>query len=146
MQESNKRVIELKEDNPSALFAMLRGMYNYKDESSEPKNLVFLVALFHLADKYDAPKLRATYVQSFDGLARFSLGSEDLIIALHDIFDGAPADKSLQEAAITLCTLRIDHLVHCTAFNELLDNTPALSAALVRQMHSQQVRGGAFGR
>lgn len=66
--ESRQSIVELKDDDPAAIGAMLAWFYTFEYDKTKPEDV--LLGVFHLhvltvADKYDVPSLKAKATESF---------------------------------------------------------------------------------
>lgn len=72
-QEAHENEMSLEDDNPKAVRIMIRCLYGLgykKDKSSTADDMLFLVDVFAIADKYDVPRLRKSVTIHFAELAK----------------------------------------------------------------------------
>lgn len=98
MQESTNNAIELKEDDPGAVEAMIRFMYqNDYDSSGDSETRIspmhFDVSVYRVADKYGVTALKLLSKEKFDNATSKCWDMDDFPSVVADVYNTIECDE-----------------------------------------------------
>ncbi|KAK5116849.1 hypothetical protein LTR85_009109 [Meristemomyces frigidus] len=138
--QPSSAAMELPEDDPVAVEAMIQFFYNGRYTVPSPTSRpAFDIKIFVMADKYEAGGLEAAAWKNFQGLCdptwrRFS--NEDLVAVVHAIAesDGVRRSSEMKEIALRAMEERLPGLLQAPAFKWLLQELPEWYLALLKKL------------
>ncbi|THW72291.1 hypothetical protein D6D19_06628 [Aureobasidium pullulans] len=144
---SNKEVDLGDDDDPEAVRAMIRHIYdlpydqmlegNTFDDTaaySTNEDLLFHIAVFTAADKYDVATLRPLAVKKFESLMETSWESEQFATAIQKLTGpsaGHLADSTLQAAAAAFCAKHLKKLIKSGEFVKMIKEEEPFTGRLL---------------
>ncbi|KAI4732053.1 hypothetical protein E4T49_00139 [Aureobasidium sp. EXF-10728] len=139
---SNEICLDDEDDDPKAICAMIRHIYDLTYDGFAPPftpgntDLMFHIDVFASADKYFVPSLRPLVVQRFTQLmqATWSARQQDFCKAIQRLCgpDAVSfADKSLQASAALFCSEHIMDLIKLDAFVKTLEDGEPFAGRLL---------------
>jgi hypothetical protein len=148
MQVASSNEVNLGEDeDPEAIRAMIRHMYDLPydqmlmdttvDDSasySTNEDLLFHIAVFTAADKYDVASLRPLVVKKFEGLMETNWEGETFATSIQRLTGpsaGQVADKALQAAAAAFCADNLRQLIRQDAFVKMIEEDEPFAGRLL---------------
>jgi hypothetical protein len=128
--------VELHEDDPDAVMAMLRHIYGLTYDEHTPGGCCLLsqhASVFVVAEKYQIPGLQSDACRKIQNLLNSHIYPiEDFLKAIRTIFSSTVPD-SIARAPIALeCTVRLQELRERDDFLSLLRDLPDLSMDIIR--------------
>ncbi|THX75704.1 hypothetical protein D6D04_07221 [Aureobasidium pullulans] len=140
--------IDLGDDNdPEAVRAMIRHIYdlpydqmlqgNTPDDTaaySTNEDLLFHIAVFTAADKYDVSTLRPLVVKKFEDLMETTWEGEQFATAIQKLTGpsaGHLADNTLQTAAAAFCAKNLTKLIKKETFVKMIQDEEPFSGRLL---------------
>ncbi|KAF1345122.1 hypothetical protein BDV97DRAFT_41648 [Delphinella strobiligena] len=131
--------INLFDDDPRAVVAMLRHVYDHSYDmvpslagGRRVKELLFYAEVFIVAERYDVPTLMTEVARDFKQLAETNYNTVDFLNAIQKLyhFENA-ADKTLHKCVQEICQKNIGELLQETEFVEMLELVAPLTAHLL---------------
>lgn len=135
------------EEDAEAIRAMIRHIYglrydkmleeNTLDDAaafSTNEDLLFHIAVFTAADKYDVASLRPLVVKKFEGLMETSWESENFAISMQKLTGpsaGHLADNTLQAATAAFCARNLLKLIKKDAFVKMIQEEEPFTGRLL---------------
>ncbi|OJD32335.1 btb poz domain protein [Diplodia corticola] len=126
-KESTRGVIELNNDDPSAVKAMLEFLYtfDYTDPNGADysKILLFDAEMYALGEIYAISSLKKLAKKRFQDMFERPLDGHIIAPAIRAIYDTTPeTDRGLRDVVVASCKPRIRSLLKDDDFNEMMDN------------------------
>ncbi|THV73809.1 hypothetical protein D6C92_02930 [Aureobasidium pullulans] len=135
------------DDDPEAVRAMIRHIYdlpydqmlegNTSDDTaaySTNEDLLFYIAVFTAADKYDVSTLRPLVVKKFEDLMETTWEGDQFATAIQKLTGpsaGHLADNTLQTAAATFCAKNLTKLIKKETFVKMIQDEEPFSGRLL---------------
>jgi speckle-type POZ protein len=142
-KESEDGVVDLSDNDPAAIEAMLEFMYTYDYEQpiDNTRPAVFHARMYKLADRYDVPELRKLarkkFKQSLRALCRDKKDEDytSFLLAVAEVYENAPPnDKCLRKIVGKIASQHTETLMDDDKFQELMDSVPGFSADIARSL------------
>lgn len=137
-QEAQDRVIELHEDDPAAVRAMLLFLYDkpYTDACGDmSEDILFSVRVFTIADKYDIDELKGVVSADFEKIIPGLWNHEDFFQAISEVYD-LPESRyacSLKLAIENTCWQNVHALMAKPAFADVCQVFPELQFKMLQE-------------
>jgi hypothetical protein len=122
VQESQEKVIQLKDDDPTALEHVIRHLYGFDIPQNTQSEWRFWLNLHVTADKYLVPKLSEVAGLNFRSIARKTKSIDDIIDILETIRIEMGHDIELVELAARLRKEHIGKLLSNDRYRAQLDS------------------------
>ncbi|EOD49392.1 putative btb poz domain protein [Neofusicoccum parvum UCRNP2] len=138
VQEAQSGVVDLKDDDPSAVKAMLefmyRGTFTIPGDAVSP--ILFAVRAYIIADIYAVPNMKKIATAKFSELASVNYKNPNFVTALRVIYESAQDnDKGcMRETAVDIVSKHYDLLLANSAFEAVLDDHGALGKDILRAL------------
>lgn len=131
-QEAHENEMSLEDDNPKAVRIMIRCLYGLgykKDKSSTADDMLFLVDVFAIADKYDVPRLRKSVTIHFAELAKKKdfTRTNAFVECIKSACENAWADKSLERVILGICHEKLASVFQNQSFKDWLQTTTSFT-------------------
>ena len=155
MQESNSKEVELREDDPEAMMAVLRHLYGLpyaadQDEWHDGATLLPHVLVYITAEKYQITELKAELCAVMSAILcsycqkdrmKAWLGSPDHLDAVREMIAGTTSDDTEgRNLLIDWCADRMDDLHKNEPFMQLVAEVPELGADLIAHFYNKKDR------
>ncbi|KAL1627687.1 hypothetical protein SLS56_006219 [Neofusicoccum ribis] len=137
-KEAQSGVINLKDDDPSAVKAMLefmyRGTFTISGDAVSP--IIFVVRAYIIADIYAVRKMKKIATAKFNELASVKYKNPNFVTALRLIYESVPDnDKGcMRETAVDIVAKHYGLLLANSAFEAALDDHGALRKDILRAL------------
>ncbi|THW09982.1 hypothetical protein D6D25_07674, partial [Aureobasidium pullulans] len=147
------------DDDPEAVRAMIRYIYdlpydqmleaNTFDDTaaySTNEDLLFHIAVFTAADKYDVSTLRPLVVKKFEDLMETTWEGEQFATAIQKLTGpsaGHLADNTLQAAATGFCAKNLPKLIRKEAFVNMIQEEEPFTGRLLAGLFNREGESGA---
>ncbi|THW99234.1 hypothetical protein D6D18_04835 [Aureobasidium pullulans] len=142
------------DDDPEAVRAMIRHIYdlpydqmleaNTSDDTaaySTNEDLLFHIAVFTAADKYDVSTLRPLVVKKFEDLMETTWEGEQFTTAIQKLTGpsaGHLADNTLQAAAAAFCAKNLTKLIKKEAFVNMIQEEEPFTGRLLAGLFNRE--------
>lgn len=142
-QETSENAIQLKEDNPRAVEAMIHFMYGFEYDSSGSDHgrvspMLFNVNVYQIADKYGVPKLKDRAKEKFEKANETCWEMDDFPMTITKAYSSTPkTDRGLRDPLIRTALNHIDCLHKTEDFMQVLEETVGFGADLIRSSVSR---------
>ena len=136
--------MQLKEDNPQAVEAMIHFMYGFDYDSSGSDHsrvspMLFNVNVYQIADKYVVPKLKRHAKEKFEKIIETCWEMDDFPMTITEAYSSTPkTDRGLRDPLIRTALNHIDRLLKTEDFVRVLEETVGFSADLIQRSISQK--------
>ncbi|GME22779.1 BTB/POZ domain containing protein [Neofusicoccum parvum] len=141
VQEAQSGVIDLKDDDPNAVKAMLEFMYRGTfTVPGDAFRILFIVRAYIIADIYAIPKMKEIATAKFKQLASVSYKDLTFVTALRIIYESVPDnDKGcMRETAVDIVARHYSLLLANSAFEAVLDDYGALGKDILRTLSREK--------
>lgn len=129
------QVIQLMDDDPHAVEAMIHFMYGYRYDGSgrgRASPMLFHIKVYHVADKYGIPKLKQRAREKFKTMVQACWQTDEFPNAIAEAYTTTPqADRGLRDPLLEICQDHIDDLLRHDEFCQVLDEIVGFAADLV---------------
>ncbi|KAL3474861.1 BTB/POZ protein [Aspergillus californicus] len=142
-KEVTENVIQLKDDDPRAVEAMVHFLYGFNYDSSgsdQGRNspMLFNVKVYQIGDKYGIPNLKAQAKEKFSVAIRTCWEMDDFPIAIASTYSTtASADRGLRDLLVSTSLEHINDLLKNDDFKQTLGETLGFAADLVQNQDHQ---------
>ncbi|PQE33412.1 BTB POZ domain protein [Rutstroemia sp. NJR-2017a WRK4] len=139
-KESTDGHITLKEDDVSAVEAMLRFMYTFDyDASSSAKSssspMVFNAKVYSIADKYEVLSLKSYAKQKFETTVETCWDMDDFPHAIAEVYNSTPSvDQGLRKVVVDAACKHLDQLLSKQGFRDMLEGTEGFAPDVVQTL------------
>ncbi|PLN76859.1 BTB/POZ domain protein [Aspergillus taichungensis] len=140
-KEVTDNVIQLEEDDPRALEAMIHFMYGFSYDSSgsdrgRTSPMLFNVNVYQTGDKYDIPKLKEQAKEKFAVALKNCWEMDDFPVAIARAYSTTVAsDRGLRDLIVDTCLEHISELLENDDFKQVLRETLDFAADLVHKQY-----------
>ncbi|KAF4627649.1 hypothetical protein G7Y89_g10503 [Cudoniella acicularis] len=137
-EEAESGILELHDDDPIIVNAMLRHLYGfeYADGVHLPE-MIFNARIYGLADKYQIPNLKGLAKTKFESVARAGWNTIEFPLSIEIIYESTPSsDRSLRDIATKLA---VEHLTALFENNDAFLNTAGKVAEFRRDIAERSV-------
>jgi len=133
LQEKEKKEIELHEDDEKTLYTMISMMYGWFHEYERTEaDLVFLIKLDEIADKYNVVSVTEAIAKHITGLLRETKEDDFIAAAVEAVCNMQAQNKAqLLEAVEIVCKKRIDDLKNNSRFKAVINRSPELASRML---------------
>jgi hypothetical protein len=136
LQETKKKTIELKEDNPRAVEAMLKFFYGldiFAPNDIPP--MIFWVSVYQIADKFLASQLKSDVTERFVPLVHYNWEDECFPDVIAEAYDSTPPDdRGLRDTILKAAYENLPALRKSKEFQRVLREVPGFAADLILAM------------
>ncbi|KAL1979195.1 hypothetical protein VTN96DRAFT_6523 [Rasamsonia emersonii] len=138
--ETAENVVQLKDDDPRAVEAMVHFMYGYEYDSSGSDRgrispILFNVKVYQLADKYGVPQLKQRAKEKFENIAKTCWQMDDFPTAIAEAYTCTPKeDRGLRDTLVEISCEHIDELQKNDDFQTVLEEAVGFAADLVQYL------------
>lgn len=133
--------MELKEDDPRAVKAMINFLYGFGYNNSRSVHgrmstpMILDAHVYEVADKYGIESLRSQARGAFYSSIMSDWDSNDFSDGITELYSTpAVVNKSLRMGLVAIIKGRIDSLIVKDDFVEVLENVPVFAADMVRML------------
>ncbi|EGE02089.1 hypothetical protein TEQG_01129 [Trichophyton equinum CBS 127.97] len=136
-KESLEGVVELKDDDPQAIKAMLSFMYKF--DYTNPADgcaasFIFDAQLFAVAEKYIMEGLKSCVEEKFHQSILSDWKSEDYPDVIRGVFGIPTTDPSLRDTLVQVSCSNINELIEKDGFKSALNDVPGFAVQLVTRL------------
>ncbi|KAL4777963.1 hypothetical protein BJX76DRAFT_363185 [Aspergillus varians] len=142
-KEVTEKVIQLEEDDPRAIEAMIYFLYGFNYDSSgsdqgRTSPMLFNVKVYQIGDKYGVPKLKAEAKEKFSVAIKTCWEMDDFPIAIASAYSTtASTDRGLRDLLVSTSLEHINDLLKNDDFKQTLRETLGFAADLVQNQGHQ---------
>ncbi|KAF7186122.1 Kelch-like protein 40a [Pseudocercospora fuligena] len=135
---SGQRSIPLPDDDPAAMSAVFKYMYNFSwdplaGEEGVPES-VFTVKVFAAGDKYELPALTSVAARRFNKVADPAIDLAGFIQAIYAVDEFTAGENGLWKVLLPKIKTHITSLLACPDFVELVHSKKELTMKLLGQL------------
>lgn len=137
-QESDKNEIELKEDDPRAVEAMVRFMYDSGTQlgaycHGETSPTILLTRIYAVAEKYQIPKLKEQAKLKFQISVQSPWYMKDFPQVIEEVYTTTCPDvRDLRDEVVRVTRDRVETLLKNDDFQHVLESQIGFAADMVR--------------
>ncbi|KAI9036230.1 BTB/POZ domain-containing protein [Aspergillus affinis] len=137
--EAKTATVDLAEDDPTTIEAMIHFMYgiNYENSSSDHDRgfpMLFNIRVYQVGDKYDVPKLKSQARENFINALEKNSKIDDLPLAIADAYQKTVStDRGLRDPILSTTLCHIDALLENESFKQVLQETSNFAVDLVQR-------------
>jgi hypothetical protein len=148
-QENGATEIDLPDDEPQVLQALIHFLYNSKLDTAERSTTsglsTLLVHVYAIADKYDVAALRALAVVRLNVVCDPVKNMEDFLAVLR-VTDACTVEKTIWNILIPKARSHISLLLKNESFRELVVELPTLTFSLLACLENEKPSSGKLKR
>ena len=130
-------MLDLTKESPRALQAMIRSFYGLQYDGfnlfyKEICPMLFNVEVYDIADRYEVEYLKVQSKLNFANLVHEHWNTDAFLIAIRSAYLLTPShDRGLKDVIVAICQQKRKELREMKAFDQLLEEIPALASDLV---------------
>ncbi|KAJ5510616.1 hypothetical protein N7453_002719, partial [Penicillium expansum] len=142
--ETADNTIQLNDDDPRAIEAMIHFMYGIDYDSSGNElgrisPMIFNIRLYQVADKYFVPRLKQRAKEKFGQIARTCWEMDDFPVAIAEAYQCTRKDdRDLRELLVQVSRDHIVELMKSERFCSVLEETVGFAADLVTSLSGKR--------
>ncbi|KAL2864416.1 BTB/POZ protein [Aspergillus lucknowensis] len=137
-KEVTENVIQLEDDDPRAIEAIIHFMYGFNYDSSgsdqgQTSPMLFNVNVYQIGDKYGVPKLKEQAKEKFMVAIKACWEMDDFPVTITSTYSTTtPTDRGLRDLIISTCLEHLNKLLENDDFKQVLRETLGFAADLVQ--------------
>ncbi|KAM5448043.1 hypothetical protein MaudCBS49596_005629 [Microsporum audouinii] len=132
--ESSENTIELGDDDPRAIEAMISFMYkfDYHQTGGEASSMLFDAKVFGVAEKYGIAALKICAQNKFKVAIQIGWNTDEFLDVIAEVYNEIScADRTLRKLLATVCYDNIRELFKKDHFKVLLEDIPGFVADVI---------------
>ncbi|KAM5475685.1 hypothetical protein MauCBS54593_001377 [Microsporum audouinii] len=139
-KESSENTIELGDDDPRAIEAMISFMYkfDYHQTGGEASSMLFDAKVFGVAEKYGIAALKICAQNKFKVAIQIGWNTDEFLDVIAEVYNEIScADRTLRKLLATVCYDNIRELFKKDHFKVLLEDIPGFAADVIHLFMSK---------
>ncbi|DAA76419.1 TPA_exp: Uncharacterized protein A8136_0733 [Trichophyton benhamiae CBS 112371] len=135
-KETLEGVVELKDDDPQAIKAMLSFMYkfDYTNPAASAASFIFDAQVFAVAEKYDVEGLKFCVKDKFHASILSDWKDDDYPDVIRGVYDIPTTDPALRDTLVQVTCANINNLIQKDEFKSALNDVPGFAVQLITRL------------
>lgn len=129
-------MVKLEGDDHRFLVTMIDFMYGFDYDTTDHGNtspIMFHIAAYQIADKYDVPNMKKRAMEKFKGFVTVGWDMDDFPAAVAEVYQTIPiCERGIRDPLVRVTHQHFGELLQKESFVKMLEQTPGFAADLAR--------------